>query len=360
MFDQLRKNTKLILWITVVAFIGLGFLGWGLSSGFGGGSQIAPGTIGLVNGKPIDGRAYDLVVQRARENYKQQAGRDPDERTDIQMRTQAWNDLVQEMVLRQEVDRREDQRHRRRDRGGDLLPAAAGVRAEPDVPDQRAVRPGEVPGLPPGSEHSDARCWKSSTARTCPCRNCRCWWRERSRSRTASSGTATKPRTRSIKVEYLMVPGSNFPVDANTVPQADLERYYRAHRQSYQAPAQAVLQYVNIPIRPTQNDSLNLVEQARGILQEYRNGEDFLLLVNDFSEAPPQLRGGDAGAYLTASQIADPEVRAAAFALARGRGQRSARRGDGRARDQGARPQVRPGRGPGEVRRHLLDAAPFR
>lgn len=314
MFDQLRRNTKLIIWITVVAFIGLGFLGWGLSSGFGGKAQIDPGTIGFVNGQPILGRAYDLVVQQARENYKQQAGRDPDERTDIQMRTQAWNDLVQQMILRQEVDRRkisvtneeiveaifsqppqEFMQAPQMQTNGQFDPAKyRAYLQDPNTPTQmleeqyrQNLPMQKLQMLVAGTVSvSDTELWESFQAQS-----------ER------------------LKVEYLMVPGSKYPVDPNTLSQADLEAYYRAHRQSYQAPAQAILQFVNLPIRPTQNDSLNLVEQARGIIQEHRNGEDFMLLVNDFSEAPPQLRGGDTGAYLTAAQIADADVRAAAFSL---------------------------------------------
>lgn len=314
MFDQLRKNTKLILWITVVAFIGLGFLAWGAQMDLGGTAKIAPGTIGLVNGKPIDGRTYDMLVQQERDNYKQQAGRDPDERTDIQIRSQAWGDLVQETILRQEADRRkirvtdaevveavftqpptQFQQHPQFQTDGRFDPAKyKAYLQDPNVPTQmleeqyrRTLPLQKLQMMVAGTVSvSESELWDSFQAQN-----------ER------------------IRVEYLMVPGSKFPVDAATISQADIEAYYRAHRTSYAAPAQAVLQFVSVPIRATQNDSLNLAEQARGILQEFKNGEDFLLLVNDFSEAAPNLRGGDAGTYVTAQQIADPSVRAAAFAL---------------------------------------------
>jgi parvulin-like peptidyl-prolyl isomerase len=314
MFDQLRRNTKLILWITVVAFIGLGFLGWGLSSGFGGKAKIAPGTIGLVNGKPIDGRAYDLVVQRERENYKQQAGRDPDERTEIQMRTQAWNDLVQEMILRQEADRRKIR-----------VTDTEIVEAVFSQPPQEFT---QSPAFQTNGKFDQAKYRAYLQDPNTPTQMLEEQYRQNlplQKLQMMVAGTvsvsnselwdAFQAQNERIKVEYLMIPGSKFQIDASTLSQADIEAYYQAHRQSYQAPAQAVLQFVSIPIRPTQNDSLNLVEQARGILQEYRNGEDFLLLVSDFSEAPLQLLGGDAGTYLTASQIADPDVRAAAFSI---------------------------------------------
>jgi peptidyl-prolyl cis-trans isomerase D len=314
MFDQLRKNTKLILWITVVAFIGLGFLAWGAQMDIGGKAKIAPGTIGLVNGKPIEQRTYDAVVQQERDNYKQQSGRDPDERTDIQIRSQAWSDLVQETILRQEADRRKIRvsdaevveavltqpptqflQHPQFQTDGHFDPAKyRAYLQDPNVPTQMLEEQYrrnlplqklqmQVTGTVAVSE---SELWDSFQAQN-----------ER------------------IRVEYLMVPGARFPVDANTLAPADVEAYYQAHRSSYLAPAQAVLQFVSVPIRPTQNDSLNLVEQVRGILQEYKNGEDFLLLVNDFSEAAPNLKGGDTGSYLTAAQIADPAMRAAAFAL---------------------------------------------
>jgi hypothetical protein len=36
MFDQMRKNTKIVLWITVIAFIALIFLAWGANFQLGG------------------------------------------------------------------------------------------------------------------------------------------------------------------------------------------------------------------------------------------------------------------------------------------------------------------------------------
>ena len=75
LFEAMRENTKVILWITVIAFVGLIFLAWGanFSTRSGGGSYEA-GILGAVNGEKIRREVFSDAFQQARLLYEQSIG----------------------------------------------------------------------------------------------------------------------------------------------------------------------------------------------------------------------------------------------------------------------------------------------
>jgi peptidyl-prolyl cis-trans isomerase D len=99
----MRSSAKYIWWIIVIAFIGVFIFAEtsGLSS-----RNVTRGTaIGEVNGEPITVDAYDRLVRSLSDQASQQ-GRaltlDDQER----LQQQAWEQLVQDALLRQELERR--------------------------------------------------------------------------------------------------------------------------------------------------------------------------------------------------------------------------------------------------------------
>lgn len=314
MFEQMRKNTKTILWITVIAFLGLIFLAWGADFSVGKRQGMIPGAIGEVNGQPIPGRQYDQLVMQSRENYKQQAGRQPDERTDAQIRSQAWNELVQDLVLRQEVERR-------------------GIRVTVDELREAILNqpPSDVQSMPQfqtdgrfdltkyqallRNPNFDTRSIEEQYRRSLPLQKLQFQITSAVGASDAELWESYRASNEKIKVACLILPASKFTVEESAITQGDLEAYYEGHKSSYRMPAQAVLQYVSVQRRPTELDSLNLIEQGRGILQELAEGEDFLVLVDAYSEASPQMRGGDQAIFFGSDQISDPSVKDAAFSL---------------------------------------------
>lgn len=59
--------------------------------------------IGSVNGKEISYKYFTEMLRRAMENYKAQNGTDPDEETERQLRSQVWNQLIDEILINQEI-----------------------------------------------------------------------------------------------------------------------------------------------------------------------------------------------------------------------------------------------------------------
>ena len=104
--DIREKSPKFIIAGAAVIFIVLIIFDWGLDltgrRGRGGGSAEV---LGKVNGKEVSYKQFSELVRRAEENQKKQQGSDLDDETDRQIRSQVWNQLVDEMLIEQEIDR---------------------------------------------------------------------------------------------------------------------------------------------------------------------------------------------------------------------------------------------------------------
>jgi peptidyl-prolyl cis-trans isomerase D len=105
--DIREKSPKFIIAGAAVIFIVLIIFDWGLDltgrRGRGGGGTGE--VLGKVNGKEVSYKQFSELVRRAVENQKKQQGGDIDEETERQIRSQVWNQLVDEMLIEQEIDR---------------------------------------------------------------------------------------------------------------------------------------------------------------------------------------------------------------------------------------------------------------
>jgi peptidyl-prolyl cis-trans isomerase D len=315
MFEMMRRNTKLIMWITAGSFVLLIFLAWGAEYQLGGkGKGSVAGVIGRVNGRAITARAYQDRILVARDNWAQQQGQNPDESSEVQLRDQAWSSLVQEMLLSQEIERR-------------------GIQIS-DKEIAEAIRTQPLPVIMQNPEFQTNGQFdynKYLSALSDPNRDwtaLETYYRQDLPKQKLQSlvMAATKVSDADIrrqyedenvkaKVAYAFVPASNFTVAKESIDDATAKAFYEEHNSDYRTDGQAWVQEVRIEKKPTVSDSLaarDLVQQAA---KEARDGEDFGILVSAYSEAPPQLRGGAQGMYLTRDQIQSPGVAAAAFSV---------------------------------------------
>lgn len=314
MFDQLRRNTKTIIWVTAIAFVGLIFLAWGADFQLGGTQAVDPNTLGMVNGQPISTRAYEIAVAQARASYQQQTGRQVDDRTDVFVRQQTWDEMIQESILQQEARQR-----------GITVTDEEVVQAVLNQP------PPELIGHPSFTTDGqfdlakyqaylrtpgvDTRSLELQYRSTLPVQKLQMEVVGTVSVSDAELWDAFRMQNEKVEVSYLSLPVGQFQVEESGISDPMVEDYYRSHQETYRRPPQAVIRYVQLPRQPTTADSLDLITQGEQILQEVSEGEDFSILVDAYSEAPANMRGGETAAWLTADQISDPNVRTQAFDL---------------------------------------------
>ena len=104
--DIREKSPKFIIAGAAIIFISLIIFDWGFDiSGRKGRGGSTAEVLGKVNGKEVSYKQYSELVRRAAENQKKQQGSDIDDETERQIRSQVWNQLVDEMLIEQEIDR---------------------------------------------------------------------------------------------------------------------------------------------------------------------------------------------------------------------------------------------------------------
>ena len=105
--DIREKSPKFIIAGAAVIFIVLIIFDWGLDltgrrgRGGGGTSEV----LGKVNGKEVSYKQFNELVRRTVENQKKQQNTEIDDETERQIRSQVWNQLVDEMLIEQEINR---------------------------------------------------------------------------------------------------------------------------------------------------------------------------------------------------------------------------------------------------------------
>lgn len=319
MFDELRKNTKVILWITIGAFVLLMMLVWGADLDSSSNLRNSGNAAGKVNGVEISFPYYQQVYGQQLAAYQGQSGREVDDRTAALLRTQTWNNLVQQALL-------DEQARARGIKASDaeVLESVMNQPSQDVVTNPTFQTNGQFdlakyqaalrnPNLDPQLLLQ----MEDSYRRQIPLQKLQ----QRIMGSVVLSDDelwdSFRMQNEKVRAGYLVVPGERFPVDEASIPPTELERYYAGHKSAFHAPPQATVQFVTIARRYTADDSLSTLEQARTVIQDVRGGEDFLALVDTYSEAPANQRGGPDAAWVSPDQL-NGALRAATQSLAIG------------------------------------------
>ena len=107
MMKQMRENTKIILWIVVVAFVITIFAVWGLDLQTGGGTVgTQQNLVGRINGTPITPQLYQSVYSQLASQYRSSA---PDGQLSYAqqelLREQAWESIINNMITEEQVSK---------------------------------------------------------------------------------------------------------------------------------------------------------------------------------------------------------------------------------------------------------------
>ena len=99
MMTKLRESTAIIMWIVILAFVGLIVVEWGADySGTSG--NAGADTVGVINGEEISLRTFQQAMQNAARQKQDDAPRDSGT-----MVREVWDAMLGEILLRQEVER---------------------------------------------------------------------------------------------------------------------------------------------------------------------------------------------------------------------------------------------------------------
>jgi len=322
MLQALRRNTKVILWITIFFFVLLIFLVWGADLQFGSGPQ--PNTMGTVNGEVITVTEYQQELARNREIARYQ-GRDLQPTDELMIQEQSWNSVVERKLLYQEARRRDltardsevrtvllndpppfitqDPNFQTPDGRFDFASYRALIQ-DPTVPEAILIQlENQVRGYLPLQKLQNI---------------------------ILASAKVTEDEVRRQYIEeydkavvsYVMIDAARAQVD-DTITDEQIADHYNENPEDFRVPRRVSLSYVTVPRRATAGDTLSLIRDLAEMADEAREAEtlkvegeenlvysDFETLALSFSDAPSAEQGGLSSGYLTAAEMSPAMARA--------------------------------------------------
>ncbi|MGB5107555.1 MAG: peptidylprolyl isomerase [Candidatus Zixiibacteriota bacterium] len=316
MMQVLRDNTKVIIWIIVIAFVGTIIFAWGmdLSGGSGGGN--AGNVVGKVNGREIPLANFGQAADQWIENQRQQTpDKDFTESDYRQARRQAWNDFVNSFIQQDEIERLKLQ----------LTDAEL-------VDFLRRYPPSEVQNLEPFVTEGQFDYNKYLQAMTDP--QYKDFWRQvesvvRPRFTTFKLQEYIASMVRvsdndlqdqylreneRIQVNYALVPYNKFSIQATDIDSASVKAYFEAHPEEFQQAEQAYYTIIKAPKLPSAADEVSALEKANQIKAQLDGGADFATLANEYTEDPSgKGKGGSLGFFAKGAMVS--EFDSAVFAM---------------------------------------------
>jgi peptidyl-prolyl cis-trans isomerase D len=317
MMRQLRENTKWIMLITAIAFVALMVFEWGMDLTGRSGAQAAGGELGRVNGEIITYEEY-LAVYRNLYQQQQQALDAPiGTAMNRQIEEAAWDQLVTQRLLQQELRRRGIRVTDEEIRQAALYAPPPELQAAPEFQTDGQFDPARYqqflasPALPEqflyqletyyrdiiprsklffqntaGLYISDSQLWRM--------------WRDANETATVSYAA--------------FVPDALIPDAEVTVTDQAIRDHYNRNRDNYLRPAQASVRYVVLSRTPTAADSAAAREQVAAYRAAITGGESFAAVAQRAAEADPFAAGRFYGDEFTVERgQSAPNLEQAAF-----------------------------------------------
>ncbi len=313
MLGALRSNTKIVLWIVVVGFVGFIFAGWG--KGLQSSRRAGPerGTIGRVDGVPITYRDFTEMMRERLVTYAERMGGQVPDQTREVIQEEVWNALVSDILVEREI-----------------------VRLGIDVPDRTVVD--MLWSSPPDFVYNSAA-FQDEQGNF----NFDVYHREIQLNPERWEGIAQAYRTslqrqmlqqeiqsaafvsenevweeyvatnEKVRAKYVAVDPRRTESDGLEPTDEEVRNYFEMHRADYEKPATAVLDYIELVKEASPEDEEDIIVRLGELADAVREGEDFAELAKVYSEGPSAPDGGDLGWFDRARMV--PEFTEAAFAL---------------------------------------------
>ena len=300
MMMKLRESTAIIMWIVIIAFVGLIVVEWGADYS---GTQATRSTdaIGVINGRAISLKSFQEAVRTA----AQRSIADREERDDGVLVRQVWDQLVGELLVRQELERAGIEI------SDDEL--AFYTRSSPP-PVVQTIETFQVDGEfnidlynqflsnPSTYDNRSNAGFVMWIERTLENQLLNFRLRQLFLEAVRVSPSEVRQyyadeRTKAT-VEYVFSPSSAVPRDGVNVDEVELQAHYEEQSDSYRHPAQLKLIYAIFPRLASEADSSRVEDDIRQMRREAVVGSDFAELARIMSEdAATAESGGDLGSF---------------------------------------------------------------
>jgi peptidyl-prolyl cis-trans isomerase D len=314
MMQAFRNAAKPLM--VVVAFTFFAWLVLDLSGITGGTGLLTRTAVGKVNGRSIDARTYQSIVQQSIDARQRQSPGAMGLEDYQQVRDEVWDQIVQSSVL--------DAEYRRR-----------GIQVSDDeiVQAMRNSPPAELRNVPEFQTDSQFdmgkyQRWLTSSVAQQYLPALETQYRDDlQRTKLLRVVTADiylsdaalweryRDEHENVKVALTaIIPRNAVPDSAVQLTDAEVTKYYQAHRDEFMRPRTAYLSYVTLPRLANTSDTTATRARADSARREIEGGAPFADVARrESADSASAAKGGDLGEWTKGSM--DPAFDAAAFSL---------------------------------------------
>jgi peptidyl-prolyl cis-trans isomerase D len=296
MMRQMRENTKWIMLVTVLAFAALMVFEWGMDLTGQSGAQMAGGELGRVNGEIVSYEEWQAVYRNLYQQQQSQAAGPLSAAMNRQIEDAAWEQVVVQRLLTQELRRR-------------------GIRVTDAEIREAAMSapPPELLSAPAFQTEGEFDVTKYQQFLASPSlddqflRQLEAYYRDViPRSKLYFQNTAGiyvsdeqlwrmyRDMTETATVQYVAFnPDVIVAASDVTVSDRAIRDYYNANRDDFVRPAQATVRFVAIPRTPTAADSAATRQAVEAYRAALIGGRSFDEVAQEAAQSDnPSLTGG--------------------------------------------------------------------
>ena len=321
----IRERQKVILWAFLAIFIlslSLGGLvgganvidqifGSNLTSGAGGGG-LSAGVVGAVNSERIPVEQLNQAISFRSQQLRDQFGELTDRQVD-QAESQAWDNIVNSLLLGGEIDRRrlatagDEIYYILQNYPPDIITTNEGFRTDGEFDPGKYY---QALNNPVGDEWGEVEYF---LANILPGEKMNQLVRAVAFTSEEEVKASWYEANSQATIDFIYVPTGSINTDDLAISENDLEAIYRRDRDSFEQPETRILEYVFWAKSPGAADSAEVRELAAALIARAQAGEDFADLALEYSDDPGSgPSGGDLGWFGRGQMVAPFD--AAAFA----------------------------------------------
>lgn len=310
-FRNAAKPVVILITVTFILWMVLDLSGLSGSSGL-----FTKTDVGTINGRGVDLRSYEQMVQNAVTERQREMGRGLGIEETQQVRDQVWESIIQRNIIEAEVDRRN-----------------ITVTSEEIAQVMQVIPLPEIQGDPTfqteGSfDISKYRAWLTSAVGQQYVPYLEAQYREELlRSKLLRNVTADvylsdpalweryRDQNETVSIALTpLVPNRVIADDRVVVSPTDIDAYYRDNRSEFDRPETAFMSYIAINRTLDASDSAATLNRARELRQEIQDGAPFAeIALRESTDLASASRGGDLGTFGRGAMVSEFED--AAFSL---------------------------------------------
>ena len=300
MMQTLRDKMKHIMLITLLAFLATIIFSWGMGGFKTKLTKAQQGIITVVNGTQLHYEQFIAAVNDQLDRIREQTGNNDIPEYQVEnVRNQVWEQMVSEILIRDEIARQgiqisdEEIVYTLRNRPPDFIINNEQFQTDGKFDYQKYRQALENP--------NNYQAWvpvENYLRSVLPS--------QKIQQRILASVRVTdnelfeqyKLENEKSKVSYISFKTQDISNENILVSDDEIKKYYKENKEKFKVPEMRKIEYVLFAKKPSKEDTLQTYDDAKDIIEQLKNGADFAELAKDYSEdRATAVKGGDLGFF---------------------------------------------------------------